>query len=233
MDLILRNARLDNRERCDIGITAGKIAAIEHRLDTEAKAIDLDGRLVSAGFIETHLHLDKSCILDRCTSDRGDLEEAIGEAAKAKKAFTPEDVHARASRTLEKAILQGTTHMRTHLEVDPNVGLRSLEGVLPLLKQYAWAIDLEICVFPQEGLLNNPGTDQLMVEALKRGCRVVGAAPYTDSSPRGQIDRVFEMAREFDVDIDMHLDFGPTADGMDVDHVCRRTDQYKYGGRVA
>src|SRR5499427_2781238 len=233
MDLILRNARLDNRERCDIGITAGKFAAIEHRLDTEAKAIDLDGRLVSAGFIETHLHLDKSCILDRCASDRGDLAEAIGEAAKAKGSFTAEDVYARASRTLEKAILHGTTHMRTHLEVDPGVGLRSLEGVLPLLKQYAWAIDLEICVFPQEGLLNNPGTDELMVESLKRGCRVVGGAPYTDSNPPGQIDRVFQMAREFDIDIDMHLDFGPTAAGMDVEHVCRRTDEHKYGGRVA
>jgi cytosine/creatinine deaminase len=232
MDLILRNARLDNRERCDIGITAGKIAAIEHRLDAEGKAIDLDGRLVSAGFVETHLHLDKSCILDRCASDRGDLAEAIGEAAKVKASFTAEDVYARASRTLEKSILHGTTHMRTHLEVDPAVGLRSLEGVLPLVREYAWAIDLQICVFPQEGLLNNPGTDQLMVEALKRGCRAVGAAPYTDSDPRGQIDRVFEMAREFDVDIDMHLDFGPTCDDMDVWHVCQRTEEYNYGGRV-
>ena len=61
----------------------------------------------------------------------------------------------------------------------------------------------------------------------------MGAAPYTDSNPHGQIDRVFEMAREFDVDIDMHLDFGPTAENMDVDHVCRRTDEHKYGGRVA
>jgi cytosine/creatinine deaminase len=109
--------------------------------------------------------------------------------------------------------------MRTHLEVDPGVGLRSLEGVLPLIKEYAWAIDLDICVFPQEGLLNNPGTDELMMEALKRGCRVVGGAPYTDSNPPGQIDRVFEMAREFDIDIDMHLDFGPTADNMDLEHV--------------
>src|SRR5215467_14137385 len=233
MDLILRNARLDNRERCDIGITAGKIAAIEHRLDTEAKAIDLDGRLVSAGFIETHLHLDKSCILDRCASDRGDLEEAIGEAAKAKGSFTAEDVYARASRTLQKAILHGTTHMRTHLEVDPGVGLRSLEGVLPLVQDYAWAVDLQICVFPQEGLLNNPGTDELMVKSLKRGCTVVGAAPYTDSDPQGQIDRVFEMAREFDVDIDMQLDFGPAADNMTFDHVCRRTEEHNYGGRVA
>src|SRR5262247_968189 len=235
MDLILKSARLVDADRhtIDIGIKNGKIVAIEPELAAQGETIDLGGRLVSGGFIETHIHLDKSCILDRVTSERGDLEEAISEAAKAKLGFTPEDVHARATRTLEKAILQGTTHMRTHLEVDPGVGLRSLEGVLPLIKDYAWAIDLEICVFPQEGLLNNPGTDELMVEGLKQGCRVVGAAPYTDSNPPGQIDRVFEMAREFDVDIDMHLDFGPTADHMDVDHVCRRTDQYKYGGRVA
>src|SRR5215813_11026269 len=75
------------------------------------------------------IFISKSCILDRCNSTRGDLEEGIGEAAKAN--FTPEDVHARATRTLEKAILQGTrgtTHIRTHLEVDPGVELRSLEG---------------------------------------------------------------------------------------------------------
>jgi cytosine deaminase len=235
MDLILRNARLVGAEAglVDIGIEGGKIAVISPALAAEGETIDIGGRLVSSGFIETHIHLDKSCILDRCKSGRGDLEEAIAEAAKAKAAFTPEDVYARAKRTLEKAILQGTTHMRTHLEVDPGVGLRSLEGVLPLIKEYAWAIDLDICIFPQEGLLNNPGTDELMVEALKRGCRVVGGAPYTDSNPPGQIDRVFEMAREFDIDIDMHLDFGPTADNMDVEHVCRRTDEHKYGGRVA
>src|SRR6202030_2673068 len=205
-----------NRELADIGIVAGKIATIAPQLDAEGKAIDVNGRFVSSGFIETHIHLDKSCILDRCTSDHGDLEEAISEAAKAKAAFTPEDVHARASRTLEKSILQGTTHMRTHLEVDPGVGLRGLDGVLPLVKEYSWAIDLEICVFPQEGLLNNPGTDELMIAALDRGCRVVGGAPYTDSNPPGQIDRVFELARDYDIDIDMHLDFGPAAEGMDL-----------------
>jgi cytosine deaminase len=232
MDLILKNARLYSGERCDIGIAAGRIAAVATTLEAESETIDLGGHLVSPGFVETHLHLDKSCILDRCVSSRGDLAEAIGQAAKAKAAFTAEDVHARASRTLLKSILQGTTHMRTHLEVDPGIGLRSLEGVLPLIAEYAWAIDLQICVFPQEGLLNNPGTDQLMVEALKRGCRAVGAAPYTDSDPRGQIDRIFELARQFDVDIDMHLDFGPTCDDMDVWYVCHQTARHKYEGRV-
>ncbi len=236
MDLILRNARVAGQEDgfpVDIGVDQGRIAAIEPGLAADGKEIDVRGRLVSPGFIETHIHLDKSCLLDRCKSEEGTLEEAIEEVSKAKQAFEPEEVRARAIRTLEKSILQGTTHMRTHLEVDPTVGLRSLDGILLLIDEYKWAIDLEICVFPQEGLLNNPGTDELMVEGLRRGCKVVGGAPYTDSDPPGQIDRVFEMAREFDVAIDMHLDFGNTAEGMTIEHVCDQTEKYGYGGRVA
>ena len=151
---------------------------------------------------------------------------------KSKKEFTEDDVAARASRVLEKCVSHGTTHMRTHLEVDPGIGMRGFDGVFPLIEEWRWAIDVEVCVFPQEGLLNSPGTDELMVEALKRGARVVGAAPYTDSNPHGQIDRVFEMAREFDVDIDMHLDFGEDAAELDVDYVCELTERFKYGGRV-
>jgi len=235
MDVILKNARRlgAEHELTDIGIAGGRIAAVAPGLAADGEIIDLGGRLVSPGFVETHIHLDKSCILDRVKSEKGDIEEAIAESARAKAVFTPVDVHSRAVRTLEKAILQGTTHMRTHLEVDPGVGLRGLEGVLPLLKQYDWAIDLQICVFPQEGLLNNPGTDELMVEALERGCRAIGGVPYTDSNPPGQIDRIFELARDYDIDIDLHLDFGATAEGMDLEHVCKRTEEFQYGGRVA
>src|SRR5882724_7212388 len=225
MDLILRNARLigAEQEMSDIGIEGGKIAAIQQQLAAEGETIDLGGRLVSSGLIETHIHLDKSCILDRCKAERGDLEEAIGEVARVKKAFTPEDVYARAKKTLEKSILNGTTHMRTQLEVDPGIGLRGLEGVRKLIDEYKWAIDIEICIFPQEGLLNNPGTDELMIEALKTGGGVVGAAPYTDSDPKGQMRRVFEIAREFDIDIDIFLDFAPTAENLDLLYVCEQT----------
>ena len=235
MDLILRGARLpdDPTRTVDIGIEGGRIAAVEPRLAAEGETLDLGGRLVSPGFVETHIHLDKSCILERCNSSRGDLEEAIGEVAKAKGGFTPEDVYERGRRTLEKCILNGTTHMRTQLEVDPGIGLRGFEGVKRLVQDYRWAIDVEICVFPQEGLLNNPGTDELMLAALSGGASVVGAAPYTDADPHGQIDRVFEMAREFDVDIDMHLDFGPSPDGLDLDYVCDLAERFGRGGRTA
>jgi cytosine deaminase len=235
MDLILRNARLIGAEQdtTDIGIQGGKIAVVQPNLAAQGETIDIGGRLVSSGLIETHIHLDKSCILDRCKAEKGDLEEAIQEVARVKKGFTPQDVYARAKRTLEKSILNGTTHMRTQLEVDPGIGLRGLEGVRALVDEYKWAIDVEICIFPQEGLLNNPGTEELMLTALETGGSVIGAAPYTDSNPHGQIDRIFEIARERDIDIDMHLDFAPSADNLDLLYVCDQTEKYRYGGRVA
>src|SRR5262245_15155584 len=233
MDLILRNARLADGRLVDIGIARQKIVAIEAGLTAEAEELDVGGRLVSPGLVETHLHLDKACILDRCTAQHGDLDAAIREVTRLKTAFTPEDVHARARRTLERCILNGTTHVRTHLEVDPGIGLRGLEGVLPLVREYAWAVDLEICIFPQEGLLNRPGTEELMVAALKRGGHLIGACPYTDTDPHGQIDRIFTLARQLDLDIDMHLDFDLEPGAMDLTHVCRRADEFRYGGRVA
>jgi cytosine deaminase len=198
-----------------------------------AEDVDAGGRLVVSGFVETHIHLDKSCILDRCRTDDGDLASAIAKVSEAKLGFTPEDVAARATRTLEMAILNGTTHMRTHLEVDPKVGLRSFAGVKQAIRDHAWAIDVEICVFPQEGLLNNPGTDELMVAALEDGATVVGGAPYTDSDPHGQIDRIFELARIYDADIDLHLDFGPDGSDLDALYVCEKTTAAGWGGRVA
>jgi len=235
MDLILKNAAFVGEPTVtrDIGVADGRIAAVEPELTADAETLDLAGRLVVPGFVESHIHLDKSCILDRCRSEEGTLQEALREVAAAKAAFTVDDIRDRAIRTLKKCILQGTTRMRTHVEVDPVVGLKGIEAILPLRKEFAWAVDLEICVFPQDGLLNNPGTEELMVQALRDGARVIGGCPYTDSDPHGQIDRIFELARDFDVDIDFHLDFDIDPDRMTVAHVCDNAERFGWGGRVA
>ena len=91
--------------------------------------------------------------------------------AAVKHTFTVEDVYERASRTLEKCIRHGATRMRTHLELDGGVEMRSFEAIEALRRDYAWAIDIEVCVFPQEGLTDNPRADALLVEGLKRGAQ--------------------------------------------------------------
>jgi cytosine deaminase len=236
MDLILRNARVFTGHAAhpaDVAINRGRIAAIAPQLCADGPGIDLGGRLLAPPLIETHIHLDKTCIIDRCRAEEGTIAEAVAQTSAAKRAFTPEDIYARATRTLEKCLLNGTMLMRTHVEIDPGIGLIGFEAIRRLAADYAWAIDIEICAFPQEGLTNNPGTDRLLAECLKRGAKVLGAVPYTDTDPRGQIDQIFALARDFDVDIDMHLDLGDTADGMQITYVCEQTEKHRYGGRVA
>jgi cytosine deaminase len=238
-DTVLRNGRIAGREHepVDIGVRDGRIAAIGPGLETGASGgtrdIALDGRLLIAGFVETHIHLDKSCISDRCACRTGTLKEAIETVAAAKLAFTEDDIYARARRTLEKAIVQGTTRMRTHVEVDPRIGLKGFRAIGQLKRDYAWAIDVEICVFPQEGLTNDPGAFELLVEACENGAGLIGGCPYTDSDPHRQIARIFDVARRFDVDIDFHLDFDLDPSWMHLDEVCRQTKEHGWGGRVA
>jgi cytosine deaminase len=233
-DFVLRNAAIAGSEphACDIGVAGGRIAAIAARIDADAPVEDIAGKLVVPGFVETHIHLDKSCILDRCKSQEGTLAEAIAEVSAAKRGFSEEDVYQRARRTLEKAILQGTMRMRTHVEVDPRIGLKGFHAIRTLRQAYAWAIELEICVFPQEGLLNDPSTEELLVEACGKGADLIGGCPYTDSDPHGQVARIFAIAQRFDFDIDFHLDFDLDPSWMDLEQVCRKTEEMRWGGRV-
>jgi cytosine/creatinine deaminase len=216
----------------DIGIEGGRIAAIAPRLETSAEEFDAGGHLTCGGFVETHIHLDKSRLLDLCPAKTTRPISPVHYVAPFKPKITEEDVYRRAEQTLREAISHGTTRTRTHVEVDPGIGLRGFDGVRALVDEYKWAIEPQLCVFPQEGLISYPGTDELLVQALERGAQVIGAAPRYDTDRPGQIKRIFDLARQFDVDIDMHLDVGNTPDELDVHLVCELTERYGFGGRA-
>jgi cytosine deaminase len=228
--LKLTNATLVDGRR-ELYIIAGRFVA-ELPVGLPHHVIDLQGRLVLPGLIETHIHLDKACILERCSLQAGTLAEAIEQTRLAKAHFTEQDVYQRGAAVLEKAIAQGTTHMRTHVEIDPQIGLVGFTAIRRLQADYAWAVTLDICVFPQEGLLNNPGTEALLCQALEQGASVLGGCPYTDSDPEGQIRRLFALATQYDCDLDFHLDFDLDPSGMTIHEVLRCTREHAWAGRV-
>ena len=232
MDFVIRNARLPEGASVDIGFEGGRIAAIERSITAQAPAYDAKGSLACAGLVETHIHLDKSRIIDRCAPQPRRTLSPVASVAPIKHTMTVEDNYQRAERTLQQCIVHGTTRMRTQVEVDPGIGMRGFDAIASLIADYKWAIDIEMCVFPQEGLTNYPGTDELLVESLKRGARVLGGAPRYDTNGPAQIERIFELAREYDTDIDIHLDVGPTPEGMYVHQVRELTEKYRRGGRV-
>ncbi|HLY46450.1 MAG TPA: amidohydrolase family protein [Stellaceae bacterium] len=238
MDLVIRNARLADRPddgALDIAVADGRIVAIgsvPSEAAASARSYDAEGRLICGGLIETHIHLDKSRIVGRCPPPSGRRVNPVTMTAPLKKDFTAEDVYRRAEATLRECLAHGTTRMRTQLEVDPAVGLRSFEAVEALAADYRWAIDLEICVFPQDGMTNYPGTEELLVAALKQGAPVLGAAPRYDSDPGEQLERIFALARDYDVDLDLHLDVGDDPGQMHIYQVLELTERFGRGGRV-
>lgn len=234
LDLIFRQATIAGHDRpVDIGVGAGRISAISPRLQADAPEIVVGGRAVVPGFVDTHIHLDKACLLGRCGHVHGGLGEAIAAVAAMKRGFTEEDVYARGASVIEKAIAKGTTRIRTHVEVDPRAGLRSFAAIKALKSAYAWGLDLSICVFPQEGLTNDAGAEDLLVAALGDGADALGGCPYTDTDPVAQIERLFALALRFDVDLDFHLDFDLDPSWMHLDEICRQTERHGLQGRVA
>jgi cytosine deaminase len=236
LDFVIRNARLPRADGrpVDIGFANGRIAAVEPSIRAEAPSYDAQGCLCCGGLIETHIHLDKSRIVDRCAPEPSrSSPDHMRRVQAVKPTFTVEDIYARAKETLETCIKQGTTRIRTHAEIDPPVGLKGVEALQALAKEYAWAVDLEICVFPQEGLTTSPEADAALVEGLRRGAAAIGAAPNYDTDHPGQIHRVFELARQFDVDIDMHIDSGHDPSSLDTHLVAELTEKFRLGGRVA
>ena len=234
-DLIFRRGRIAGREDqlVDLGVRSGRFAAVETSMAGTGPEVDLGGRLVVPGFVETHVHLDKSGIMDRCTCVRGTLEEAVASVAAAKRQFDEADVYERGAGHAREGAAAGddpdAPPMWRSIRASASPACAPCAGSSG---DYAWAIDIELCAFPQEGLLDDPGCDAVLVEALEAGCEVVGGAPYMDRDPHGQIARIFDLARQFDRDIDLHLDFTLDTTQLDVDEVCRKTDASKWGGRV-
>lgn len=233
-DFLVSGAALPGRAgRFDLLVERGRIAAVAPRIAATVPTWSAAGRLVCAGFAETHIHLDKAGIIHRCRICAGTLAEAVAETARAKAAFTVEDVHARASAVVEKAILNGTLRLRTFVEIDPRAGFRSFEAIKAVRAQYRSSIALEICAFAQEGLTNDPGTEEMLDAALKDGANLVGGCPYTDPDPGAHIRRIFDLAARHDVAVDFHLDFDLDPARSNLPAVIAETEARGWGGRVS
>ena len=233
-DLLLRRCRLPDGRLVDLGTLAGTIAEIGSLADRPARrSVDCGSRVVTPGLVDAHIHLDKALLSERAPSIEGTVAEALRVTAEAKRAFTIDDIRSRARRVLDAAVHAGTTAMRSHVEIDPIIGLKSLEALVGLKREYAPAIDLQLCAFAQEGILQSPGTEALLARALEGGADLIGGCPYNDTDAHAQIDIVFRLAREFDVDVDFHIDFFDEADHMDVLYVAEQAVRFGWQGRVA
>jgi cytosine/creatinine deaminase len=239
-DVVFERAKLANGTMVSIGVEAGRIATISAGapLENSAQRIDLENLLVIPGLIDGHIHLDKSFIGEAwrphrpCTSGF-DVHERVGFEKELLAGARP--VEQRAAALTELAVSRGTMHMRTHVDIDAEVGLRNLEAVLTVKERYRDLVSIEVVAFPQSGILASPGTRDLMAEALANGADLVGGLDPAgfDRSIEEHLDAVFGIAERFGAGIDIHLHDPDMLGISELEEISRRTTALGMNGRVA
>lgn len=207
--LIVRGARLGD-EVVDVGVEGGRIARISPAIEGEAgREIEAGGRLLSAPFIESHVHLDTTLTAGEPRwNESGTLFEGIQIWSERKKDVTREDVIERATQLLRWQAGQGVLHVRTHVDVtDPE--FTGLGAMLEVREEVRDWIDVQIVAFPQEGMLSFPRGAELVEEALRLGADAVGGIPHYEHTRELGVESVketFRLAERHDKLIDVHCD---------------------------
>jgi cytosine deaminase len=212
IDILIKNVAVwGSAGLRDLAVADGRFVAVPSgAAEISALVLDADGRIGVAGFVEPHIHLDKALISERAPVNvSGTLTEAIEILWNIKRNYAVEEIAERASRVLVRAIENGISRLRTHVDVDPIGGTRPAEGLIRARERFRDLIDVQIVAFPQEGIVKSPGTEALMREVMKLGVDVVGGMPFNEASrddSRKHIEIVFDIAKQFNADIDMHVD---------------------------
>jgi len=232
LDLVVRHTRLvGQRKLKDIATEDGRIVEIADRVEDSGEVeLDANGRLASPGFVDAHMHLDKALLGQETPNLSGTLREAISIMGRKKSEFTVDTVKERAGRVVEMAVRNGTTTIRTHVDVDPLAGLTGLMALMQVKEEYSDLADVQVVAFPQEGLTNVDGAEELLREAMEMGADVLGGIPAIDPDPELHIDKIFSMARDFSVDIDMHIDESDDPKDLTLEYYSEKALEEEYTG---
>jgi cytosine/creatinine deaminase len=229
--LLLTGVRpLGGRVR-DLLVAGGKIIRVAERLAAPVGATVVDGRghLAVPGLVDAHAHLDKTLWgLPWRPHTAGDGLAALidnehrGRAELRRQGVT---VAQRAASLLAAYVAAGTSHIRSHVDVDTVAGLDSLHGVMEAREAFADRVAVELVAFPQSGLLE---------AAVRAGAELVGGLDPAgfDRRPVEHLDAVFAIAGRHGCGVDIHLHDGGELGAFSIDLIVERTRALGLAGKV-
>lgn len=235
--LLLKNVRPYAGPAVDMLIENGRITRIAAGIEAPAGVAVEEGRaeIVIPGLVEAHTHLDKSLWgLPWYTNEVGPkLLDKIDNERENKKRLNIDPARQSARQSIQSSLM-GSTHIRSHVDVDTEHGLWGVEGVMATRDGYRDIIDIELVAFPQSGLLRRPGTLELMDQAMTAGCEVVGGLDpcAIDRDPKGHLDAVFALCQTYGKPLDIHLHEPGEMGLFSTDLIIERTRALGMAGKV-
>jgi cytosine/adenosine deaminase-related metal-dependent hydrolase len=238
-DVVLRGVRpMAAGGPVDVLVRGGVIERVAPGLVPPPGASVVDGRngILLPGLVDAHMHLDKTFwgLPWRAHEAGPTTRERIENERRLRRELAlPADVQA--ERLVRQAVSRGTLHIRSHVDVDTEIGLRNFEGVMTARGRLRDTVSIQVVAFPQSGVVTRPGTAELLEQAVKDGAELIGGVDPTgiDRDAAGQLDVVFGIAGRYGAGVDIHLHDGGEEGAAQIRMIAERTRALGLAGKVA
>ena len=234
---VLADGLLADGRHADLRIEGGRIAEVGKMSSAPgAERIDLGGALLVPGLVDGHIHLDKTLLGLPFQSHRpGDtVAERIAREKEIRRELAY-PVKERALRLIRRVVGYGTTFLRSHVDIDGEVGLTGLEALLDVRESVRDVIGIELVAFPQSGIIADQGTAELLDEAIRAGADLVGGLDPAgiDNDIEGHLGVIFAIAERHGVGCDIHLHDPGDLGCFELRQIAARAEALGLAGRVA
>lgn len=238
--MLIANAVLADGTTRHIDIKGGRIAALlptDTGMPAHADVLDVAGALLLPPLVDGHIHLDKTQLglpwlpnqaAGNRVADRIEAERKVRAARSVPELET-------GSNLVRQVVASGTLHMRSHVDVDNQLGLRNLHEVLKIRERFQDLVSIQIVAFPQSGVVRSPGTADLLDAAIAQGADLVGGLDPVgiDGDLKAHLDAIFGIAERRSVGVDIHLHDGGEDGIAQLIAIAERTVAAGLKGRVA
>ncbi|NEQ95813.1 MAG: cytosine deaminase [Cyanothece sp. SIO2G6] len=198
----------------------------------EIPMVDLQHKQVWPCFVDMHTHLDKGHTWEREPNPDRTFLGAIGACDRDMTRWTPDDLYLRMEFGLKCSYAHGTVAVRTHLDAPRSQATVSF-GVFKAL-QAEWRDRLTLqatCLVLLEDFLGSHGEQLANLMADTPG-GILGAVAFPNDDLDTQLDRIFALAKERQLDLDFHVDESGDPHADSLAHIARAALRHQFTGTI-
>lgn len=214
----------------DIEITEGIITKIiSPSPNTQGK--DLNKKIVLPCFIDAHTHLDKGHIWERASNPDCTFNNALTTVRNDVKYWSAEDVYRRIEFGLKCSYTHGTIALRTHIDSFGYQGELGLNIFKKLQEKWANKITLQAVSLVTLDYYQTPEGVALADKIAEIG-GILGGVAYTNPQLETQLDTIFNLAKERQLNLDFHADENGEIDSVCLQKIAEAAIRNQYTGKV-
>ncbi len=225
----------------DISLASGRVTAITPASDViSAGEIDFGGRHVWPTLVDVHTHLDKGHTVDRAPNPSGTHPGARDATSADRKAYwRHDDLVRRMNFGLRCAHAHGVSALRTHLDSHEGQGPETWGAFADIRDAWESRVTLQAVALVPMDVYHTPYAREL-ADIVMQGGGLLGGVTRASGGRHEDglaglddlLDRLFTLAQERNLDIDLHVDESGFPETAALPSVARATIRHRYEGRV-